>query len=115
MIESIPDVFSEASARSLTSCTPATPTSDVRALTRMMREELTAAMPLYYERIRDSYTRRLTPEELQALVDFYESPAGQGIADAAAELIYDQFNAQAVIDAAALRAYERLGWCDNAL
>jgi hypothetical protein len=115
MTASIPDVFADASARSLTSCTPATPTADVRELMRVMREELTAAMPRYYERIRDSYVRRLSVEELQALVDFYETPVGQEIAEAAAELTYDQFNAQAEIDAAGLRAYERLGWCDNKL
>lgn len=115
MTTSIPDVFAEASARSLTSCTPATPTGDVRELTRVMREELTSVMPRYYDAIRDSYVRRLTVEELEALANFYETPAGRRIAEKAAELTYDQFNAQAVIDAAALRAYERLGWCDNAL
>lgn len=115
MTESIPDVFSEASGDSLVACTPATPEADVQALTRTMREELEKAMPGYYERIRDSYVRRLSLEELQALVDFYESPVGQGVAEAAAVLTYDQFNAQSEIDRAALRAYERLGWCDNAL
>ncbi len=115
MAENMPDVFADATARSLTSCTPSTPEQDVRELTRLLREELVEAVPRYYERIRDSYARRLTLEELEALAAFYETPEGERIAEAAAELIYDQFVAQIEIDRAALRAYERMGWCDNAL
>jgi hypothetical protein len=115
MAESMPDVFADASARSLLACTPATPEQDVRRLSSLMREELVAAMPRYYERIRDSYARRLSLEQLEALAEFYETPAGREVAEAAAELIYDQFIAQVEIDRAALRAYERMGWCDNAL
>jgi len=115
MAENMPEVFADATARSITSCTPSTPEQDVRELKRLMREELVAAVPRYYERIRDSYARRLTLEELEALAAFYQTPEGEGVAEAAADLIYDQFVAQIEIDRAALRAYERMGWCDNAL
>jgi hypothetical protein len=115
MAESMPQVLADASARSVVACTPATPAQDVRELETLMREELVAAVPRYYERIRDSYARRLTLEQLEAMAAFYETPVGQDVAAASAELIYDQFLAQIEIDRAALRAYERMGWCDNAL
>lgn len=115
MVESLPDIFSEGAARSILSCTPATPEADVAEIERLMNEELTKAAPRYYERIRDSYVRRLTLEELQALADFYESPEGRGVAEAAADLVYDQYLAQNEIDRASTRAYERMGWCANAL
>jgi hypothetical protein len=115
LADTMPEVFADASARSVIACTPATPPQDVRMLASLMREELTAAMPAYLERIRDSYARRLTLAELEAMAAFYDTPEGQGVAAAAGELIYDQFLAQAEIDRAALRAYERMGWCDNAL
>jgi hypothetical protein len=115
MIESMPEVFADAAARSLTSCTPATPAQDVRELSRILREELTQAAPAYHERIRDSYARRLSLDELQAMVDFYETPEGAAVAAAAGDLVYDQYIAQYEIDRASLRAYERMGWCDNAL
>ena len=113
--DNIPSTFADATARSMTSCNPETPPKEVETLRSILEEELTAAVPAYLARIRDSYVRRLTLEELEALAAFYRSPEGEGVAEAASVLVYDQFVAQLELDRAGLLAYQRLGWCTNGL
>ena len=115
MAENMPSTFADATVRSMLACTPQAPEADANRLRSVMESELTRAVDVYRERIRDSYVRRLSLDELEALVAFYQTPEGQRIADAAPSLVYDQFLAQNEIDRAGLRAYEKMGWCDNGL